>query len=486
MGALVSHRLYVTLVLVAAVVAAMVGGTLGGGSWDATSLAVFGISLTLAALTRALPLKVSPQAEASLFGAPVLLAAILLSPVQAALVAGIGSSLADLWLRRSTVILAFNAGVSVLAVSLAGVFFHRFVGPSAGDLLAPSTVAVGLVAGFILQTTNLAAMVGMVSLRKGLSFWVLWQKTWLLDTVQEGGSLLLGYLAAILVHQAWWTILLLVAPLALTHVVLGRSVKEAGRNIKLAEQLKTQMEELRATQEQLIQSAKMASIGTLAAGVAHEINNPLFAMMGRAELLLRHPDRHFRSERARQYVQIIYEQGDRAAGIVRDLLAFSRESTPVEPVRVTDAIDKSVSLLGKATIQVRREYAGDLPLVDAAPARLQQVFLNLLQNARDAMPEGGTVYVRCWAEGDKVIASIRDTGTGMSHQTQEHLFEPFFTTKEVGKGTGLGLFICHRIVTEHGGKIRINSEQGRGTEVLVELPVSQVPATAAESVLAAR
>lgn len=484
MGAGLKHRWYVALVVLAGLTAAASAAVAGGAAWDGTTVTIIAISLALAALTRAFPLKVSPQAEASLFGAPVLLTAILVSPVQAALVAGIGSAMADLWLRRSRQVLLFNGGVAVLAASLAGIFFHRFVDVSAGSLLLPSTLAIGLAAGLILQTTNLSVMMGMVSLRKGLSFWSLWRKTWVLDTVQEGGTLALGYLAAALMNQAWWSIFLLVAPLALTHVVLARSVREARENIKLAQQLKAQMEELRATQEQLIQSAKMASVGTLAAGVAHEINNPLFAMMGRAELLLRHQDRHLRSERARQYIQTIYEQGNRAAQIVRDLLVFSRDGTPTDKVLIIDAVDKAVSLLGKTTIQIRREFASDLPLVDASPTKLQQVFLNLLQNARDAMPNGGTVYIRCWAEDGTVKTSVRDTGQGISKDAMHRLFEPFFTTKEVGQGTGLGLFICHRIVTEHHGKIRINSEEGRGTEVLVELPVAKTRVPA-EKVVAA-
>jgi signal transduction histidine kinase len=107
------------------------------------------------------------------------------------------------------------------------------------------------------------------------------------------------------------------------------------------------------------------------------------------------------------------------------------------------------------------------------------VFINLLLNARDAMPQGGTVTIRGWVEGDVVKVSVRDTGVGIPKDKQERLFEPFFTTKEPGKGTGLGLYICHRIITEeHGGRISIQSEEGKGTEVLLELPAFSGPAQA--------
>jgi signal transduction histidine kinase len=112
-----------------------------------------------------------------------------------------------------------------------------------------------------------------------------------------------------------------------------------------------------------------------------------------------------------------------------------------------------------------------VPLVSGLSNKLQQVLVNLLLNARDAMPQGGKVYVRCWAEQGCVKVSVRDTGVGIPETLKPHLFEPFVTTKEVGKGTGLGLYVCHRIVTEHGGAIRIASEVGKGTEVVVELPV---------------
>jgi signal transduction histidine kinase len=376
---------------------------------------------------------------------------------------------------------AFNAGVSFSATAFSGMAFHAIVPELSTELLEVRPLLGGVAAGVVLHLVNLGAMAGMVSLRKGLTFWSVWTKTWTVDAVQSAGVIVLGYLGAVLVQQAWWSVLLLIVPLVLAHQALSRRVKEATANIELAEKLEAQMVELKATQAQLVQSAKMASIGTLAAGVAHEINNPLFVMMGRAELLLKNHERHLRSERARQYLVTIQEQGARAAQIVKDLLAFSRDSSSIEETSVTDVLDKSAAFAAKvftakSNVQIRREYAADLPLTRAAPNKLQQVFINLLQNAKDAMPEGGTIYLRCWTEGDKICASVKDTGQGMTKEVQARVFEPFYTTKEVGQGTGLGLFICHRIISDYHGNIRIESEPGKGTEVVVELP-----ATAARS-----
>ncbi|MBF8299481.1 MAG: Sensor kinase CckA [Dehalococcoidia bacterium] len=433
------------------------------------------ISLALIAFLNVVPMKLSLQAETSLAAGPMFAGVLLLSPPLAALAAAGGSMIAGIRARRRPGVLAFHSGVSLLAASLAGMVFHGLVRDPGTSLLQPGVLAAGLLAGLILLIINRGAVAGMVSILKGVSFRSVWRETWTQNAVQEGGVVWLGYLGGILLQEAWWSVILLIVPLVLAYTALSRSVKEASENIRLAQELEAQMVELRSTQARLVQSAKMASIGTLAAGVAHEINNPLFVVMGRAELLLRNKEKHLRSESARQYLTTIHEQGTRAAQIVKDLLSFSRDTSAVEEVSMSDMLDKAASLAGKVLIartdvQIKREYASNLPPISVAPNKLQQVFLNLLQNAKDAMPNGGIIFLRCWTENGRVCASIRDTGQGMTKEVLGRVFEPFYTTKEVGKGTGIGLFICHKILAEHNGTIRIESELGNGTEVFIELP----------------
>ncbi len=476
-----SYRTYAALLSVAGAVMLAVGGVFWRGQFAADHAAIAVMAVAGTALTLAFPLKVSPQAAASLAVAPLFAASLLLSPFQAALAGVIGSLAADLALRRRPLVMSFNAGVVAIAVTGASAAFHAIAPSGGASLVQPVTLASAILAGVMLLSVNMGAMAGLVSLKKGIRFWSVWQKTWTLDWVQEGGALALGYLAAVLVMLAWWTVLLAVVPLALVYLALSRSVQEAKKNIELAKQLKAQMEEMRATEAQLIQSAKMASVGTLAAGVAHELNNPLFAILGRVELLMLHPELHLASDRARDYMRSIYEMAQRASTIVQELLAFSRTNTTPEPVKVASIMDSALDLVEKDIsrrgIHIRKEYDAT-PLVIGLPNRLQQVFLNLLLNARDATPDGGAILVRCWTQDGHVAVSIKDNGAGIPAEARSRLFEPFFTTKEVGKGTGLGLYVCHRIVAEHHGRIRVDSQEGKGTEVVVELPCEKERVTA--------
>ncbi|MFH1141665.1 MAG: ATP-binding protein [Chloroflexota bacterium] len=471
------HRWYVGLFFLAGVATAVVTYVFWPSQWVASEVVVMLLIAALTGVALAFPMKVSPQAVASVAMAPLFLGALVLSPFQAVAAAVTGTVLADVWLRRRPLVMSFNVGVTSIAVGLSSVLFHSLAPTDDAPLLGAQVFGSAALSGLALHAANLGAMAGMVSLRKGLSFWAVWKRTWVMDSVQEGGSLALGYLGAVLVQDAWWAVLLLVVPLVLGYVALSRSVREARENIRLAQQLEAQMKELRDTQAQLIQSAKMASVGTLAAGVAHEINNPLFAILGRTELLLRHPESHLVSERSREYLKSIHEMAQRASTIVRELLAFSGTNNNVrEPVKMTEAVDVALDLMGKEIcrngIEIVKDYA-DVPTVSGLSNKLQQVFVNLLLNARDAMPQGGKVHIRCWVEAGYVKVSVRDNGVGIPEELKPHLFEPFVTTKEVGKGTGLGLFVCHRIVTEHAGRILIASEVGRGTEVVVELPIAK-------------
>ncbi len=255
--------------------------------------------------------------------------------------------------------------------------------------------------------------------------------------------------------------------------------------------------ERRELQDQLFQAQKMESIGRLAGGVAHDFNNLLTAILGYAEVL----EEEVRGNaQARGFVEEIQQAGSRAATLTAQLLAFARRQVVTRRVldlnEVVDDAGRMLHRLLGRTIETELRLAPDLWKVDADPNQLQQIIVNMAVNARDAMPQGGHLLIETANDtleetrarvdalfGDYVRLSISDTGEGMPADVVAHIFEPFFTTKEQGKGTGLGLAMCHGIVTQNGGQIRVITERGRGTAFHVYLPRARraQPATGRES-----
>jgi signal transduction histidine kinase len=246
------------------------------------------------------------------------------------------------------------------------------------------------------------------------------------------------------------------------------------KNAGLYQDLKDRMLELQAAQQQLLQSAKLAAIGELAASVAHEINNPLTVILGSSAVLLRKT-----AADAAAYAKItnIINAANRAGKIVRDLLDFSRRREPQhEPVRLNDLVRRSLDIvqarLVSGAVEARTVLDGHLPLVMGDPDQLTQVLINLFTNAVDAMVGGGTLTVETVAiDADQAVSvRVTDTGTGMDQTEIGRIFEPFFTTKAEGRGTGLGLSVSLSIISKHGGNIEVESQPGRGTTMRVKLP----------------
>jgi len=236
--------------------------------------------------------------------------------------------------------------------------------------------------------------------------------------------------------------------------------------------------EERRLESSLLQAGKLAAIGQLAAGVAHEINNPLTAVNANAEML-----KMFMSPDDENYesVELIALAGERAAKVVRGLLDFARqEQYAFTPDDVNRSIQQSLNLvqyqLQQANIAIISNMSDDLPLVTASWEHLKSVWLNLLVNARDTLQDVPgerqiEISTRLAEDEQQVIVLIRDNGQGMSEAELAHIFEPFYTTKDPGKGTGLGLATCHRIIEQHGGEINVVSAPGEGTTFVVRLPV---------------
>jgi two-component system, NtrC family, sensor kinase len=223
---------------------------------------------------------------------------------------------------------------------------------------------------------------------------------------------------------------------------------------------------------QLMQAEKLSSIGLLAAGIAHEVNTPIAGISSYTQMLLKETPE---SDRRKQILEKIEKQTFRAAEIVNGLLNFSRlNSGEFKDLDINQLIDDSLSLLNhqlkSSHIQVDSKYNQSLPPVYGNAGKLQQVFVNLFMNARDAMPSGGELAVQTAMNDSMVIVDISDTGSGISEENIRRIFDPFFTTKVIGKGTGLGLAITYGIIQEHGGRIFVDSDYGKGTHFRVKLP----------------
>ena len=238
----------------------------------------------------------------------------------------------------------------------------------------------------------------------------------------------------------------------------------------------TMVESLEQKQEQLIQSTKMASIGTFSSGIAHEINNPLNNISLSVDMLMEELDELDREE-MREILEDIMGQTERASRIVHNLLDFSRaHATEMELLHLDEVLAKTKNLIINELrihkIALETEIGDNLPPVRGDFQKLQQVFLNLIINAEQAIGEHGRIVLKAMPTSEDTIrVDVSDSGSGIDQQHLERIFDPFFTTKETGKGTGLGLAIVYGIVEKHGGYVEVASKQGEGTIISVHLPV---------------
>lgn len=267
--------------------------------------------------------------------------------------------------------------------------------------------------------------------------------------------------------------------LALEAYIQRSSEKLEFANIQLAELsrslekgLSRKEKDLQQTQEQLRQTERLAELGTLASGMAHEIGTPMNVILGRAEYLMRRTQ----EETTKKGLETIVAQVERITRIMNQLLTFARrrpiERRPMDLKRtIEDTLEVVQERLKNHRIKVDTAYHDSMPLVYADYDQMSQVLLNLFINAIHAMPEGGTLRISLEPVDRTVKLTVADTGCGIPKEDLPKVFNPFFTTKEVGKGTGLGLTVVHGIVQEHGGTIEAESELGRGTSFTIVLPV---------------
>jgi len=273
-------------------------------------------------------------------------------------------------------------------------------------------------------------------------------------------------------------------------IAVGRQLATTIEKVQLYNETRKAYEDLRRTQEQLLQSEKMSAVGQLISGVAHELNNPLTAILGYTQLL----ESEKVEPRVEEFIAKLRKQAQRTQRIVQNLLSFARQQKPKRVhVDLRSVLEDTIALrdydLKVNNILVERSFESALPSVVADPHQLEQVFLNIINNAADAMLEGGRggrLHISIFTQNGNAITSFHDSGPGLFDS--KHVFDPFYTTKGVGKGTGLGLSICYGIIKEHGGEITAKNHSSGGALIEVHLPLAlgEKPVTERDRIVARR
>ncbi|MBW2428487.1 MAG: PAS domain S-box protein [Deltaproteobacteria bacterium] len=252
----------------------------------------------------------------------------------------------------------------------------------------------------------------------------------------------------------------------------GNEIASVGSFVDLRDRLEMERA-LRHTQEQLLQSEKLAAMGRLTSQIAHELNNPLYGIMNTLELLKTEISPE---NRRRKILEMALSETVRLSELLRKMLSFSKpDQEERHPVDINAVLDEILLLhekqLKENDINITSNFGKGLGLVNASKNQLRQVFLNMVANARDAMANSGTLAVTTSADGDNVVIDIADTGTGIREEYIDKIFDSFFTTKGEIKGVGLGLSVCYGFIKDHGGDIKVKSQEGVGTTFTITLPV---------------
>ncbi|NOQ96329.1 MAG: PAS domain S-box protein, partial [Desulfobacterales bacterium] len=252
----------------------------------------------------------------------------------------------------------------------------------------------------------------------------------------------------------------------------GKEIASVGIFVDLKERLDMERK-LIETQEKLLHSEKLAAMGRLTSQIAHELNNPLYGIMNTLELLKTEVSPQ---SKRRKVLDMALSETERLTELLRKMLSFSKpDEEERQPTDINTILDEILLLVGKQlrenSIRISSSFADDLGEVYASRNQLRQVFLNMINNARDAMPDGGTLTVKTLAKGDNIYIEITDTGIGIREENIDKIFDAFFTTKDGVKDVGLGLSVCFGFIKEHGGDIRVSSKWGSGTTFTITLPI---------------
>ena len=253
----------------------------------------------------------------------------------------------------------------------------------------------------------------------------------------------------------------------------GNEIASVGIFKDLRERLRIERE-LREMQQALLQSEKLAAMGRLTSQIAHELNNPIYGIMNTLELLKTEIPP---GSKRRRILELSLSETQRLAEMLRNMLSFSKpEEEKRKPIKINELVEGILLMMERqmreSNIKVETYFDEGIPEVMASTNQMRQVMLNLIKNAKEAMPKGGTLTVRTTREDNKVLIHIQDTGAGIPEEIRDKIFEAFFTTKQKVKGVGLGLSVCYGIIKDHGGEIKVESEVDKGTSFKIHLPIS--------------
>jgi two-component system NtrC family sensor kinase len=273
--------------------------------------------------------------------------------------------------------------------------------------------------------------------------------------VRQDGTVVEGNLSAALVYDA-----------------SGKEIASVGSFVDLKDRLEMERA-LRRTQEQLLQSEKLAAMGRLTSQIAHELNNPLYGIMNTLELLKTEISPQ---SKRRKVLEMALSETVRLSDMLRKMLSFSKpDQQEKQAVDLNMVLDEILLLhekqLQENDIKIKISFTEGIPQIKASKDQLRQVFLNLVANARDAMPDGGTLRVTTAADNENVRIEIADTGIGIEEEHLKKIFDSFFTTKDSVKGVGLGLSVCYGFIKDHGGDIQVKSKVDSGTTFIITFPI---------------
>lgn len=416
------------------------------------------------------PIHVAPKTKVSVTSAAIFAAVLLFDPLVAVVVAGAGVLGTQFLIKKkSWPNRVFTVAQAILFTAAAGMVYPA-VGAlhQTSDLASAFGVLCAVAAALAMYMVNSIAVSLAAGLQLHKSPVAIWVKGNKQSAVQEIALISIGLAAAIIVQQAPWAMVLMLVPVVVIYYSFAHM---AALNTKVENQLA----ELKATQAQLVESARMASIGTMVAGVAHQINNPMFVIRGRAETLCEDADEHLKTPAARKAVQVIFEMADRVSRIVNSLMPNSQVSEDgLAMSDINEVLRNTLLLLEpkllKGRVEVSTTLAERLPPCTGDACELQEMLINLVDNACNAMPQGGKLTLSTSETDSGIAIRVADTGSGISPENLPNLFSPFFTTRKGSGGVGLGLYVTKHIAEKYGGNITVDSRVDEGTVFKMTLP----------------
>jgi len=418
------------------------------------------------------PIHVAPKTKVNVTTAAVFSVILLFAPLAAVIITGAGVAASQLFIKKKTWINRLFSISQAVLFTAAGALVYNSLSAMKGS---PALVSgygiyyafVAAVAMYMVNSAAVSAAAGLQMHKNAVSIWLDGTRKAL---IQELALLTIGLSTALIVTEAHWAIVLMLAPV----VIIYYSFKHM---TALNARVESQLQELQVTQAQLVESARMASIGTMVAGIAHQINNPMFIIRGRAETLSEDADEQLKTASARKAVQVILEMADRVSRIVNSLMPNSQVSEDGDACCDVNEVMRNTLLLLepkllKSRVEVTSLLAEGVPACVGDACEIQEMVLNVVDNACDAMPDGGKLTLTTRETDSGILIRVSDNGAGISPENMANVFSPYFTTRKGPGGVGLGLYVSKHIAEKNGGTISVKSRVGEGSVFTMVLPAS--------------